>query len=905
MEAIFILIGLFFLASPIIAIVALVKASNAQNKIAQQEKRISILSRKLEMLTPDEAQPAPQPKPAAVKKPSVQPPQSAEQPKPAEQPTPTPKPAATPKPVAPPKTVAPPKPKPRKNLEEALGGKAAGIIGVLILVAGIAFLVGSPGIAWPTPIFKILMGLFFGGCLLAAGYFANRTAGGKFVLLSRILTGGGGGLFYFCIFAAYRLYGICNPLVTALGLTVCAGLLLFLSLIYNSQMVATLGILGAFITPLLTGGDVDQGTFPLAYIALINLPVMFLGVKKNWQVLYNSSTIFTWLYFFFWMVRFNSGGWLVPLSALSVYTAEFMTLSVLILRKPDGTEHPGVNIARITASTIFLFLNLYLIFSISNIEAWLPLPFAICTALFVLLARLAGNQLKSLTNETLCFILCGSAAGALFLFEAAPAGLWGLFWCIQATGLAWFFRKQKSAKLMLPSILLTVIGSIALVIRAMDNPGLSPDWFNAETLVLLGGAFFTGTSAWILRLHSPSAAVRWGGHALQFGSFAAIAAAAGIDIFMLNSTDTVPWISAIVLFAAATLTCRRQQPAFVKQILHFTLAALLCLTISLHMLLDGLWISLAWGLLGPTVSLFAIRIQSKEIQNGALLIGFAALLHATLQPINPEAGWLLANPHTLCGLFTALSIGAQAKLYERLPQSGKPENRIRILWLICIGAVLFISIRNLFTVLDADRPLPWLLSSVTILFVGNIVSWMLGHDRILRKTGRLLVAAVPAKILLLDVLPLWVKDMSPNLLSLTLWGQITMLAEILWFGGRTKPEPKALRIWFSLAPLIAGIAIISLAIGACATSWSWAIVSLWWGVVAMALTLFGFIRKSKLHRHFALILFAATVGKVLLIDCSIFEAGPRVMICIGVGLLLLILSFVYQKVSSRILQDSE
>ena len=67
------------------------------------------------------------------------------------------------------------------------------------------------------------------------------------------------------------------------------------------------------------------------------------------------------------------------------------------------------------------------------------------------------------------------------------------------------------------------------------------------------------------------------------------------------------------------------------------------------------------------------------------------------------------------------------------------------------------------------------------------------------------------------------------------------------------------------------------------------------------MTVFGFARKSKLHRHFALILFAATIGKVLLFDCSVFQAGARVLILIGVGILLLTLSFIYQKVSERLL----
>lgn len=899
MEAIIGLIVLLILAIPVMSIVAIVKVTNVQKKVAENERRINILSKKLaQQIQKTPAAPKPTEPEPVIETPVVMEPKTVEKPKPIPVETPMPQTIHHPTHQVTPPPI--PKPKPKKNIEEALGGKVAGLIGVMILVAGIAFLVGSPGIAWPTPLFKILMGLFFGGILLAAGYFANRTAGGKFVMLSRILTGGGGGLFYFCIFAAYSLYSLCGPWVTTLGLTLSAALLLFLSLVYNSQIVAILGVLGAFITPLLTGGDVDQGIFPLAYIALINLPVMFLGVKKNWQVLYNSATVFTWLYFFFWIARFNTGGWLVPLSALTVYTAEFMTLSLLILMKRNDTERAGINVARIAASTLFLFFNLYLIFNLSNLEPQLTIAFAVVSGAFVLLSRLAWSRLPEFKNETLCFILCGSAAISVLLFEAAPSGTRGLLWCAQATALAWFFRKPAPGKIFFTSILLTLLGGTALSLRMLDDGVIDPRWFNLETLYLLTGAFFAGTTCWILRLHSDSTSIHRGGRILQVGSFAMILVAACTDIFSFSSTDTLPWAAATAAFSAAIWVARKQQPSFIKQTLYFTLGALFCLAVTLHMLLAGLWISLAWGLLGLAAAWLALRVQSKELQNSALIIGFAALLHATLQPITLGAGLVLVNPHTLCGLFTALAIGGQAALYARIPQKAT-EARTRLLWLTCIGAVLFIATRNLFTALSADTPWPWMLSSIVVLFVGNLVSWMFRHDNTLRKTGTFLVAVLPVKIILLDVLVLWGKGTPPALLSIPLWVQIGMLAEILWFASRIQLKDGAARGWFALTPLLTVIAIISLAIGGLATTWSWAIVSLWWGLAGLSLTLYGFIRKSKLHRHTALLLFAATIGKVLLVDCSVFDAGPRVMIFIVIGLLLLVLSFIYQKVSSKIL----
>lgn len=69
-----------------------------------------------------------------------------------------------------------------------------------------------------------------------------------------------------------------------------------------------------------------------------------------------------------------------------------------------------------------------------------------------------------------------------------------------------------------------------------------------------------------------------------------------------------------------------------------------------------------------------------------------------------------------------------------------------------------------------------------------------------------------------------------------------------------------------------------------------AMISIIWGGSALGITLFGFMRQSRMHRLFALVS---------------FSAGVRVVIFIGVGLILLPLSFTYQKVSSRLLQPDK
>jgi uncharacterized membrane protein len=68
-----------------------------------------------------------------------------------------------------------------------------------------------------------------------------------------------------------------------------------------------------------------------------------------------------------------------------------------------------------------------------------------------------------------------------------------------------------------------------------------------------------------------------------------------------------------------------------------------------------------------------------------------------------------------------------------------------------------------------------------------------------------------------------------------------------------------------------------------------------WMAYGALLVLVGFWRRSALVRWQALVLIAFTIGKVFLYDVSELDRGYRILSFIVLGVLLLAISFVYQR----------
>jgi uncharacterized membrane protein len=78
--------------------------------------------------------------------------------------------------------------------------------------------------------------------------------------------------------------------------------------------------------------------------------------------------------------------------------------------------------------------------------------------------------------------------------------------------------------------------------------------------------------------------------------------------------------------------------------------------------------------------------------------------------------------------------------------------------------------------------------------------------------------------------------------------------------------------------------------------------SIAWILFAVAIVIWGFISRSLFYRVFGLLAFVPILLKVFLIDLSQLDQLARILATFALGLALLGISFLYQRIASRVLE---
>ncbi len=156
-------------------------------------------------------------------------------------------------------------------------------VGMVILVMGIGFFLRySIDKGWIAPTGRVALAILVGVGLLVAG---TRLLGTLYHLLGQGLIGGGIATLYFSVFAAVSFYHLIDayPAFALMALiTVAAGVM---AVRFDSLLIAVLGIIGGYGTPILlsTGGVNFVGLF--AYMLLLGCGILGISLKKNWHLL--------------------------------------------------------------------------------------------------------------------------------------------------------------------------------------------------------------------------------------------------------------------------------------------------------------------------------------------------------------------------------------------------------------------------------------------------------------------------------------------------------------------------------------------------------------------------------------------------------------------------------------------
>ena len=207
---------------------------------------------------------------------------------------------------APPTFNRPPPPNPFVFLEHidwerVLGRNWLAIIGAVTLVLGIGFFLKlSFDNNWIGDTGRVVLGASAGLALLAIG----ERARGRVPRWSQAVTAGGASTLYLTIFAAYALYELILPEAAFLLLGALVAVAGLLALRYNAMVIGILGIVGAFIAPVLLGEDLPDPRLALPYILIVDLGILWIAVLRKWRVFLFLSWIGSYGVFVLGLARF-------------------------------------------------------------------------------------------------------------------------------------------------------------------------------------------------------------------------------------------------------------------------------------------------------------------------------------------------------------------------------------------------------------------------------------------------------------------------------------------------------------------------------------------------------------------------------------------------------------------------
>lgn len=251
---------------------------------------------------------APKPEPAA-QPPVVTPPPVMPQPEPVfakSQP-------AEPEPVHAEAGAAPPlvrpvpqprKPAPGINWEQFMGVKLFAWVGGLALFLGVAFFVKySFDNNLVPPELRVAIGFVVGLGLLVGGVLTSRK---NYVVLSHTLCATGVVILYAVTFACRSIYHFefFGPLPTFLLMVLITATAFLLAVRLNALVVAILGMLGGFLTPILLSTGVDNPGGLFGYIAILDAGLIVVALTRRWFFLTALAAAGTALMQIGWAAKF-------------------------------------------------------------------------------------------------------------------------------------------------------------------------------------------------------------------------------------------------------------------------------------------------------------------------------------------------------------------------------------------------------------------------------------------------------------------------------------------------------------------------------------------------------------------------------------------------------------------------
>jgi uncharacterized membrane protein len=915
----------FIIAAPI---VALVRSGRAERRVEELEERVKemyFLIRNLQSQPTPTAAPEP---PLAESEKPAEPAASAthydQQPritpswvtKPAPPPTPavtqaTPAPPIqTPPPPPPPVSRPVPQPQPAQpgtNWEVIIGGNVFNRIGALAIIITMGFLLSyAYQQGWITQGMIVGLGFLVGIALIVAGNLFHRR---QMEVFAQGLVGTGISILYLCTYAVFKYDYVSQP-VALLMMSVVTAAAVIQSIRNDSLAVSLIGLVGGFLTPLLlSNGATDaSGSIGLfVYITLLDIGLLAVVIKKDsWAAIEPLALGATYLTYLVWRVSSYEPGYIsFTIPFLTIFWALFFAMDIYRVVKSIRT-YPELRMGLATVNTIFFYIALYVdIFGEHpNRMAAVTLMLGVVyfLSVFVLMRRRIDNLSVVSRYMLSSVILLVIATGLQFRDSGFTMAT---LWSVEALLLVWLGLTSNMKVVWMPGLCLFAPAVIAII--AQPNAFTHQDSIsfvpiaNIRFLAYAVLAAAIGVSAYLFG-KSEDEKLRDLSPQLHFGWF--------IIIFALIGLETNDYF----------LKLMAMNPEGTLGVYYYT---------ARYLMMSALWLLYSIPLMFYGVRKQATLFTGLGTVALAAGVGFAAVQSSTFRPIenfhllfNIRAGilvlaiavimlaeklaerhpslWLPKMPNVL--VFAASVIGFELLTVETLdyfhraaPVIGYPQtgaHMVRNLVLACV----------------------WLLYSVFLAWYGARKNSSL---TVLSGIGALTLGLMTVVIQGFRYVPLDSFVLLFNLRAAAFLLTILVLAAYRHWIAVKLSAYEALEPIFAAIPVISSLLIFELI---SVETWDYfsksitftgqwhnaaslrqMALSVVWLVYSIILVGYGMWRRYLPVRLVAMGLFMITILKVFLSDLSFLDTLYRIFSFLGLGLILLATSYLYQRYRSVIL----
>jgi uncharacterized membrane protein len=878
------------LAFPVIAIVALVMVLSLRNELARLAGRLRALE--LER-TPREAVAVPAP---------ARPPTPAAAPAPEQPPEPTATPAAPP-PIAASGAAAAPPPLPSHlpppvppgpaasprsiSFEERFGTRWVVWVGGIALALGGIFLVRytiQQGLIGPAV--RIALGALLAVALIGVGEWARRKErllglpGLPSADIPSILTAAGTIVAYATVYAAYALYNFLPPgaAFILLGLVALATLA---AALLQGPTLAGLGVVGAFVAPLLVASEEPDYWSLYIYTAVVTAAAFALARARLWLWLAVTAIVLGALWTF-------PGADMFPVEAIGAHVfnalAGYVLAAVLLvcglLYGPEA--RPGeVDWLSSLALSAYLLVAAFLVLT-SRHDAIAFTAFAALTAATVAIAWRAEAATGAVPVAALLAVavVADWAVPMILSNLVAPAGP-------VAPAIADPQRYNYGPHLFVAAAWAVMFGIAGFLAQGRSTRALVPILWSATAAIV--------PLAMLVALYYRIAELE---RSLPFAGLALL-------------------LAAIYAVATETLVQRQPRPGLAAAGVIFATATLAALALALTFALEKGWLTIGLALIAPGAAWIAEKRPLPALRWVAAVMVAVTVARVGYEPrivgddlgATPIFNWLLYGYGV-----PALSFWVAGWLLRR--RADDVAARITDAGAILFTVLLVIfEVRHYITGGDIYRPVDGITEAALDVNAGLALTIALERIRgrtgsIVHNVGALVIAALTLCIIVFELTivvgprfnhtPIEGVFFNNILLG---YGLPAVLAIILALIARTT-RPIAYRVVAATTAVILALFYLTLQVRRLfhdailagptgdAEQYCYSTVWLIFGIVLLAV---GFFLRSQPARYLALGVITLTVAKVFIWDTASISGIYRALSVIGLGVVLLGIGWLYQR----------